>query len=196
MNTITAEKYDLIKQKYGNMSSWAIYANKKDKEKSGVGDTSFFENPTKELLSSLNPNIVLVGLNISEQIKEVFGNFHSKSSSSQDYKIRFSLKDSSFSGAYMTDIIKDFEQKVSGELMKYLSENKDFEKENIEKFEQELKDIGSTKPILIAFGTACHRILQRNLKDKYKIYKVSHYSAFMTKEKLHSEFEELAKKII
>ena len=34
----------------------------------------------------------------------------------------------------MTDIIKDFEQKVSGKLMKYLRDNKDFEKSNIDKF--------------------------------------------------------------
>lgn len=96
----------------------------------------------------------------------------------------------------MTDIIKDFEQKVSGELMKYLRDNKEFEKENIDTFEQELKDIGATKPIIIAFGTACYKILQRNFKEKYRIYKVTHYSAFIKKEKLRSEFEELTKIII
>lgn len=191
--SMTPEKYEAIKRKYGHMSSWAIYAGKKDhdKEKSGVGEISFFETPHR----ALNPNVVFVGLNISQKIKEIFGNFHSASSSAQDYKIRFALQGSKFYGGYMTDIIKDFEQKISGDVMKYLRDHRAFEKENIEKFEQELKDIGSTKPIIIAFGTACYKILQRNLKDKYIIYKVTHYSAFITKEKLRSEIEELSKRV-
>ena len=96
----------------------------------------------------------------------------------------------------MTDIIKDFEQKMSGEVKKYLREHPEFEKENIDTFIQELKDIGSTKPLIIAFGNETYNILQRNLEDKYKIYKVTHYSAFITKEILHSEFEELAKTLV
>lgn len=196
MNEITPEHYDQIKQKYGHMSSWAIYGDKKEeKEKSGVDDISFFETPTTSLLSILNPNIVFVGLNISEKITQTFGNFHSANPSAQDYKIRIALTKSKFWGGYMTDIIKDFEQKVSGKLMSYLRDNKEFEKENIDKFEQELKDIGSIKPIIIAFGSDCYNILQRNLKDKYTIYKVTHYSAYITKDKLIAEFNELAKKV-
>jgi hypothetical protein len=197
MSIITLEHYERIKYKYGHMSSWAIYADKKeDREKSGVGETSFFETPSHSLLCSLNPNIVLVGLNISQKIEQIFGNFHSKSSSAQDYKIRFALKHSIFWGAYMTDIIKDFEQKISGEVKKYVQEHPEFEKENINTFVQELNDIGSTKPFIIAFGNETYNILQRNLKDTYTIYKVTHYSAFITKETLHSEFEELAKTLV
>lgn len=194
MSKITLEHYESIKNKYGHMSSWAIYSDKKEqKEKSGVGEIPFFENPSESLLSSLNQNIILVGLNISQKINDIFGNFHSKKSSAQDYKIRFALKNTIFWGAYMTDIIKDFEQKISGDVMKYLREHRTFEKENIDKFEQELKDIGSNQPVIIAFGNDCFNILQTNLKDKYKIYKATHYSAFISKEELHSEFEELAK---
>jgi len=198
MIKITLENYELIRGKYGHMASWAVYADKKKekKEKSGVGETSFFETPNQLLLDLLNPNIILVGLNISQKIDQIFGNFHSASPSAQDYKIRFALKNSMFWGAYMTDIIKDFKQKISGDVMKYLHEHPVFEKENIDKFIQELKDIGATKPIIIAFGNDTYTILQRNLKDKYKIYKVTHYSAFITKEKLHTEFEELAKTLI
>jgi hypothetical protein len=191
------DRYEQIKIKYGEMSSWAIYSDKTITEKSGMDDISFFEDPS--ILPKLKPNIVLVGLNISEKIKRVFGNFHPTSSSAQDYKIRHAIKDTMFEGAYMTDIIKDFEQKHSGKLMKYLSANKEFEKDNVVKFEQELQDIGSTNPIIIiAFGSDCYKILQRNLKDKYKykIHKVTHYSAFITKDKLRTEFEELAAKLL
>lgn len=188
---IASELYDRIKIKYGNMSSWAIYADKTDREKSGMDDISFFDDPS--ILHKLNPNIVLVGLNISKRIDRVFGNFHPTTSSAQDYKIRHAIKNSVFEGAYMTDIIKDFEQKNSGKLMKYLSANKDFEKDNVVKFEEELRDIGSTDPVIVAFGSDCYKILRRNLKDKYKIYKVTHYSAFTTKEKLMAEFENISK---
>jgi hypothetical protein len=101
-----------------------------------------------------------------------------------------------FYGAYMTDIIKDFEEKVSDKLMKYLKNNPTFLQENILSFENELKDIGSNNPILIAFGNDCYKILNNNFRDKYRIYKVSHYSSCISKEKLRIEFEDIIEKII
>lgn len=95
----------------------------------------------------------------------------------------------------MTDIIKDFEEKVAGHLMKYLGKNKTFEKENIIKFEQELVDIGSNSPIIIAFGNDSYKILKRNFKH-YKIYKVSHYSAFINVDKYREEFIKLEIEIL
>ena len=189
-NKMSHEKYEYIKDKYGHMSSWAIWSPQGVKSKSGMDDTSFFYNPSQTLLNTLNPNIILVGLNISERIDRVFGNFHPNTSKAQDYKTRYAIKDTIFWGAYMTDIIKSFEEKISGNLMKYLSKNKQFEQENIDKFEQELIDIGSINPILIALGNDSYKILKRHCKN-YKIYKVSHYSAYITKEKLRLDFEKL-----
>ena len=100
-----------------------------------------------------------------------------------------------FWGAYMTDIIKSYEEKISGNLMKYLTTNKHFEKENVTKFEQELLDIGSHNPILIAFGNDSYSILKRNLKDKYTLYKVPHYSAFVKLDSLRLAFTELERTI-
>ena len=184
---ITLEKYENIKSKYGNMSSWAIWSESLDTIKSGIGDISFFENPTITTLNMLKPNIILVGLNISKDIPKNFSNFHPNYSQNNDYKTRYALKDTILWGAYMTDIIKDFEEKVAGNLMKYLNKNKIFEKENIDKFEKELIDIGAKDPIIIAFGNDSYKILKRNL-NKYKIYKVTHYSHFISKEKLREEF--------
>ena len=158
--------------------------------KSNMEDISFFENPTITTLNSLNPNIILVGLNISKHIPKLFNNFHPNYSSAQDYKTRYALKNTMFWGAYMTDIIKDFEEKVAGNLMKYLSKNKKFEKENIINFEQELIDIGSNSPIIIAFGNDSYKILKRNF-TQYNIYKVSHYSAFINIDKFLEEFIKL-----
>jgi len=193
-NIMTRDRYNSIKDKYGHMSSWAIWAKQNGKSKSGMDDISFFYNPSQTLLNTLNPNIILVGLNISEKIDRVFGNFHPTSSNAQDYKTRYAVKDTMFWGAYMTDIIKSFEEKISGNLMKYLNKNKEFEKENIESFKQELIDIGSTNPILIALGNDSYKILKRHF-PKHEIYKITHYSAYITKEKLRLEFEKLENKL-
>ena len=94
----------------------------------------------------------------------------------------------------MTDIIKDYEEVMSGKVIKYLNSNPNIKKENIKSFEMELKDIGATNPIIIAMGNDSFKILNE-LKDKYKIYKVPHYSSCISKEKLRDAFNEISKLI-
>lgn len=182
-----------IKNKYGNMASFALWKkiDEQKKPKDGVGDTEHFENLKEK---DINRNIILVGLNISGKgfINNPFENFHNSKSTSQDYKIRFAIQDTIFSGAYMTDIIKDHEEVMSGKVMKYLNKNPNIKKENIESFEIELKDIGAINPIIIAFGNDCFKILSE-LKKKYRIFKVPHYSSYISKEKLKEEFNNISK---
>ena len=146
-------------------------------------------------MESLNPNIVLVGLNISRKIERSFGNFHPLYSTAHDYKLRHALQGTNLWGAYMTDIIKDFEEIVSGNLMTFLRNNPDFTQENIRIFKQELHDIGSSKPILIALGRDTYNLLSRNLRNKFKIFHVTHYSAPISKENLREEFQVIINKI-
>ena len=190
--SISIEKFEEIKIKYGNMSSWAIWKEKDIKEKSNIGDLSIFDNFTN---LKLNPNIIFVGLNISQKISKLFGNFHSESTKSHDYKIRYALQNTQLWGGYMTDIITDFEEKVSCNLMKYINNNQIFLQENIKSFEEELQTIGSVNPILIAFGNDCYKILHTNLQNKYKIFKISHYSSCINKEKLQLEIEDIIKEL-
>ena len=181
--------YTSIKETYGSCSSWAIWKRRDStkKEKYGMEDVSFFDDMEK---LSLNPNIILVGLNVSGRgsLERVFSNFHPLHKTAHDYKIRYAVQDTTFWGAYMTDIIKDFEEVIGSNVQKYLNAHPEFEKKNIELFEQELKDIKSNNPILIAFGNASYKILNKHFKSKYKIYKVSHYSSCISKEKLREEF--------
>jgi hypothetical protein len=187
-----SDMYERMKTKWGNASSWAWWSPKdaSGKEKSGM-DTL----PSPDILDQLNPNVVLVGLNISRPIERPFGNFHPTYSAAQDYKLRHAVEGTMFWGGYMTDIIKDFEQKVAGKLMKFLRHNREFERENIAKFEEELADLGCVNPVLVALGNDSYKILQRNLGSRYRIYKVSHYSAFITKESLRSEFQAIERVI-
>ena len=119
---ITREKFDFIKDKYAYYASWAIWSDEDEKPKSNIGDLTILDpDSNKNLLSQLNPNVVLLGLNISRgDIKIPFANFHDKRPEATDFKIRFAFRSSPYWGGYMTDIIKDFEQKISGEVISYL----------------------------------------------------------------------------
>ena len=190
---ITREKFDFIKDKYAYCASWAIWSDEDEKPKSNIGDLTILDpDINKNLLSQLNPNVVLLGLNISRgDIKIPFANFHDKRPEATDFKIRFAFRGSPYWGGYMTDIIKDFEQKISGKVISYLRRNKSFEKENVQTFRQELIDIGATDPTLIAFGNITYDILERNLKDEFKILKVPHYANYTNKEKYREQVKKI-----
>ena len=178
---IDREQFDFIKYKYGHWTSWAIWSEVGDTPKSNVGDLSIFNGD--DFLKDLNLNFVLVGLNISRgDVKFPLGNFHDSRTEATDYKIRFALKDTIFWGSYMTDIIKDFSEKDSGKMMSYLRSNKLFEDNNLEIFKNELKDLGSSNPTIVAFGNDAYSILLRNLKNQYNILKVPHYANYTSKE--------------
>tara|TARA_B100000767_G_C19565135_1_gene450777 strand:- start:135 stop:725 length:591 start_codon:yes stop_codon:yes gene_type:complete len=190
---ISQNQFNFIKSKYQYWSSWAIWADQGDTPKSNVGDLSVLDpNTNPKLLPTLNPNIVLVALNISRgDITLPFGNFHDARSEATDYKIRYATNDTHLWGAYMTDIIKDFEEKISGKVKSYLRENRDFEKENVDFFVQELSDIGATNPTLIAFGNESYDILKRNLNNEFKIHKIPHYANYSSKEKYRQQIKEV-----
>lgn len=176
--------------KYGDCGSWAIWREAGLTPKSNMDDMNVFDlDKNPKLLETLNPNIIMVGLNISKRIDKPLSNFHGAIGGA--YKIRYAFKDTPFYGAYMTDIIKDFEQKISGTVSKYLRANKDFERKNILLFEQELVDLKSNYPLIIAFGNDSFDILNRYFSDKFKIIKVSHYSKYVSKENYRAEIENI-----
>ena len=183
---ISKEKFDFIKSKYGYWASWAIWAQEGDKPKSNIGDLSVFEGD--DFLTKLNPNIILVGLNISRgAITTPLSNFHDSKPVATDYKIRYALRNSPFWGGYMTDIIKDYDQKSSSKVIDYLKENKAFEKQNVDFFSEEIKDLGAGKPTIVAFGRDSYNILKSHFKNDFKILKVPHYANYSSKEKYREE---------
>ena len=68
---IDMDTYNKIKDTYvkNYTSSWAVWEKPGKNIKSDMGDVSFLKNPTQELLNILNPNIILVSLNVSKNIK-------------------------------------------------------------------------------------------------------------------------------
>jgi hypothetical protein len=182
---IEQARFELIEEKYGHWASWAVWADAGEKPKSNIGDLSIFEIHNRDsLLCQLRPDVVLVGLNISGRpIEGRLGNLHDgRALYSQDYKLRHALKGTSLWGAYMTDIIKDFEEKACGKMMAYLRSNKSFERDNVECFREELRDLGAAQPRIMAFGVDAFTVLDRNLGEEYTIRMMPHYSNYISQE--------------
>ena len=190
---ITREKFDFIKEKYGELASWAVWAEMGDTPKSKIGDLNVFDND--EILFNLKPEVILVGLNISRNdLKDryPFANFHSEYGHAQEYKLRYVLKGTPLWGGYLTDIIKDHPEINSANVLKTLKENPQIEVENIKRFQQEIVDLGSINPILIALGGATYKILSRNFK---RVIKITHFSARIKLEKYKVEVEQAYKSL-
>ena len=100
-----------------------------------------------------------------------------------DFKIRYALKNTSYWGSYMTDIIKNFEEKDSGKMMSYLRSHKDFEQDNIRTLREEIEVLGFSNPILVTFGKDAWTIAKRNLgKEFSSIIGIPHYAKYISKE--------------
>jgi hypothetical protein len=184
LSVISQNQYGLIREKHGKYASWAVWAEASDKPKSNMGDMAIFGD--NKVLPLLKPNVLMVGLNLSRfTISEPFRNFHDPSPSGQDYKIRFAFRDTEYYGAYMTDIIKGVVEVDSKNIPKHLKESPGVLAESLEIFRQELRDLGSVSPLILAFGRIAYDTIKENLHSKEygKLIRLTHYSHQIGKEK-------------
>lgn len=184
MSTITQEKFEHIKEKYGHYASWAVWSEEGSTPKSNMCTAIFNDS---EIVDTLHTKYILVALNISRAIEIPLGNFHPNYSAATDYKTRYALKGTPLWGSYMTDIIKDFEELASGKMMKYLKENPEFEQSNVKTFLNELNFIGADNPTLVAIGNDSYKILTRNLGSKFEVKKIPHYASYISKETFRNQ---------
>lgn len=193
---ISLEKFVEIRELFGHFASWAIWADEGKNPKDNIDDLSVLDpdlNPT--LLKTLHGNSILLGLNISRRIERPFGNFHDPRPMATDFKIRFALKETSYWGSYMTDIIKDFEEKTSGRLMSFLRNNKDSEQDNVRKLREEIEVLGFSNPVLVTFGKDAEKIAKRNLGEEFQIACVPHYANYISKENYRAKVCSLLPKL-
>ena len=102
-----------------------------------------------------------------------------------DFKIRYAFTDTAYYGAYMTDIIKNLKMVKSGDLLKHLREFPSLIHTNVEEFREELRDLGSQRPTILAFGSAAHALIAENIsRHEYStLVRLTHYSHQIGKEK-------------
>jgi hypothetical protein len=186
-----------MKQKYGDVGSWAIWKDAEATPKSNMDAGGLFDLKTNpKFLDELHANSVLVGLNFSRTAhgsSESFTNFHDPRSSSQDYKLRFALKDTPLWGSYMTDVFKHEVEVDSNEILKRISSNEIDIKSHLIFLEQEISDLESTsKPVIYAFGGSTYKFLESNLpKNIYsKLIKLTHYAHYISKEKYRESIKD------
>ena len=146
----------------------------------------FSDHRWEQLLPLLRPNVLMVGLNFSRPTADhqPFRNFHDPNPRANDFKIRHAFLETEFYGAYMTDVIKLFEEVDSKEVMRHLRKNPDLIEENIRIFRQEISDLGVSRPTILAFGKDAHALLKSALKpEEYgHLIKLTHYSHRIEKE--------------
>lgn len=187
---IDRARFDLIKQQHGRYASWAVWAPPSAGPKSNVGDLSVFdENRNPNLLRTLLPNVIMVGLNISRPFSEPFRNFHDSNGRAHDYKIRFAFEGTEYYGAYMTDVIKDEVCVDSRDLLQHLRRQPSLIAENVSRFRQELRDLSSTRPSILVFGRDAFTLLSRKLgASEYGLLVcLTHYSHRLSKEDYRSK---------
>ena len=184
---ISQDLFEKIKRKYGDVASWAVWAEAGDKPKSNVANMDVFDlekNPS--LLDILQNHAVMVGLNFSRSVaaSEPFKNFHDSSPHANDFKIRYAFWDTPFYGAYMTDVIKNTPLKVAKDLSSYLNRHPDAVQENIALFRRELSDLETERPLLLAFGVDAYNLLRENLRrqEYHALIRLTHYSHQIGKE--------------
>ena len=189
--------FDEIAKKYGYVASWAVWAKAGDKPKSNIADMRVLDpilNPA--LLEILHTDVVMVALNFSREVafEPPFMNFHDPNPHAQDYKIRYAFEGTSFYGAYMTDIIKDFPMLSSKDVLVHLRHNPSTVQTQIDRFREEIAFIKSSSPTILAFGKQTYDILHRGLhrKEYASLHQLTHYSHHISKEKYREDvFERL-----
>lgn len=189
---VTLEKFKYIKNKYGLYASWAVWDEEGDTPKSNVGNLEVLDPKVNDqLIQQLNSKSVLVALNISRgAIQTPLANFHDKRPVATDFKIRHALKGTNLWGSYMTDLFKDYDEKSSSNVKKYIQANPDFVTKNIDFFKEELKDLGDVKN-LVAFGGEVHSQLNKYFSHDFNIIKIPHYANYVSQAKYREMVAEL-----
>lgn len=127
---IDLERYEMMKERYGQYGSWAVWHPAGNSPKSFTDNMEWVNDPN--LLNILNTGYVFVGLNWSSTHGDVthggtipWANFHSGYSRQNDYKLRFALAETKYWGSYITDVIKLFAEVDSKKVKSYLNANPD-----------------------------------------------------------------------
>lgn len=178
-------------ERHSGYASWALWADRGPDAtpKAGVGDLSVFDQERHpDLLETLNPDVVFLGLNASsrEMGSQPWANFHDPSPRANDFKIRYALAGTPFHGAYLTDVFVHHHETDSAEVKEHSRRQPEWVADQVARLEAELEDLGSESPLLVAFGGDAHAVVAKHL-PRHRLVKVPHYSTYVSKEVYRSQ---------
>lgn len=190
---ISIDLFNRIIDQYGQVASWAIWEKPSETPKSNISKMELLDpqiNPN--LLSQLTTDVIFIGLNFSRETSfpKPFMNFHDSYSRAHDYKIRFALDDTPYMGSYMTDLIKNFPEIKSSNVIKSLKKNPSLVTRAVNDFAEELRNIESKDSMIFCFGKDVFDILSKHLdKSLYKnLINLTHYSHYIGQEEYREMF--------
>lgn len=188
---ITRERFDAIKNAWGHVGSWAVWADAAPGAgvKSGIGDLSVLDPDTNPaLLHTVTGDVVMLGINGSDAHgTRTFGNFHDPSPRANHFKLRFAYRGTPYWGAYLTDAFKNLPAYGAKRTIDYVRTHPDVARQQLGRLREELCALGSDDPLLIAFGRDLHALLIEQWGAEYRIVGVPHYAHFLSKENYRAQ---------
>ncbi|MDR2096635.1 MAG: hypothetical protein LBP76_14125 [Treponema sp.] len=146
------ECYRAIKKKYGHWGSWALW------DPADPYDPAIIERNIRRLGTAY----VFAGLNVSRDLTGLppWKNFHLRHRGSRERRLSCVLSGSVYEGSYMTDIIKDYPEANSGEVLAWIRKNPKKLEENIKIFLAELAFLEKKLKKIFVFGRAAAGIFK------------------------------------
>ncbi len=177
---MTQQEFEIIKNSpYVHDGSFAIW---RGCDRAGICDLTLFNE--SDTWDKLHSDVVFVALNPAERdgdptVGQPFGNFHSADSNQKDFKLCHALKETSYEGAYITDLFKGLRETDSSVVAREYAKNSANVEMDIQKLKDELAQVSpSRKPVLIAVGGEAEKHLKKHLGEEYLVWKITHYSDY------------------
>ncbi len=202
--SISMDKYQLLKEKFGSLASWVLWdkACGNPKSRENVGSMNWAKDE-KKLIKKIKTKFVFVAFNGSSlhdgktghKQNVCWSNFHSSYEYGRDHKLRYTILGSIAEGSYITDLIKNDKSKTAKERVNKYKKNRTLLERHIDTLKREIVLLcGAKKPCLIALGRDTENFLKQTIeKDGYKVFYLPHYSA--TKPKF-DDYKKLLKEIL
>lgn len=168
--------FDRVRERHdsavGFYASWAIWADAPE------DDLRLLNDPVS--LQNFRNDVVMVALNPSRRIPMQLNNFHGGAGGAG--RLRHVFKEGTpgarYRGAYMTDFITTRAEPRSKKLMRELTPPEI--QDNAARFIQELNDLGSERPTILAFGQDAYPLVLKNVPSSKRglLIRLPHYSCW------------------
>ena len=155
---ITEEKYNLIVNKFGGSSSFAIWGNT-------VDDLQVFQRSNKPW-KKINTKYVIVALNPAGEISGQLENFHSPDKKHADERLMKAISGTKLEGSFMTDLSAT--KSPDSSIIKIT-------KKDVDELIAKIQLIGDIKNIVL-LSSKCNQLEKWFNERGIRLFRILHYS--------------------